>query len=112
MAISCGPRGEREMSDNSPAPQSSLRSALPYVVALILIGSFLWRVAVAAHEYAVRSEQVMTMLIDLGLLVGLVGMRDRVPKPLFWCAIVAGVGLFAIRLTSDAAWWTGHLSFS
>jgi hypothetical protein len=54
----------------------------------------------------------MTMLIDLGLLVGLTGMRKRVPKALFWCAIVAGIGLFAIRLTGDAAWWTGHLSYS
>jgi len=100
------------MTDNNQAPQSTFRSALPYVVALILIGSFLWRVVVAAHEYPMRSEQVMTMLIDLGLLVGLIGMRERVPKALFLCAIVAGIGLFAIRLTGDAAWWTGHLSYS
>jgi hypothetical protein len=100
------------MTDNNQAPQSTFRSALPYVIALILIGPFLWRVVVAAHEYPMRSEQVMTMLIDLGLLVGLIGMRERVPKALFWCAIVAGIGLFAIRLTGDAAWWTGHLSYS
>ena len=100
------------MTDNSRPPERSIRSALPYAVAVILIGSFLWRTMVAAHEYPVRSEQVMTMLIDLGLLVGLIGMRDRVPKPLFWCAIVTGIGLFAIRLTGDAAWWTGHLSYS
>ena len=100
------------MTDNSRPPGGSIRSVLPYVMALILIGSFLWRTLVAAHEYPMRSEQVMTMLIDLGLLVGLIGMRERVPKALFWCAIVAGIGLFAIRLTGDAAWWTGHLSYS
>ena len=25
--------------------------------------------------------------------------------------IVAGVGLFVIRLNSDASWWTGHLVY-
>jgi hypothetical protein len=59
-----------------------------------------------------RSEQVMTMLIDLGLLLGLIGARARLPKPLFGAALVAGVGLFAMRLTGDAAWWTGNLSYS
>jgi len=100
------------VTNDSPRPQGAFRSALPYVVAAMLIASFLWRLLVDAHEYPVRSEQVMTMLIDLGLLVGLVGLRDRLPRALFWCAVVAGVGLFALRLTSDAAWWTGHLGYS
>ena len=85
---------------------------MPLVVAWILIGSFLWCVVVAAHEYQMRTEQVMTRLIDLGLVVCLIGMRDRVPTPLFWCAIIAGIGCFALRLNGDDGWWTGHLSFS
>ena len=52
------------------------------------------------------------MTFDLGMLVGLIGLRGSIPKPLFWCALVAGVGLFAIRLTSKDAWWTGHLAYS
>ena len=90
---------------------SAFNRALPLLVAWILILSFLWRIVVTAHEYQMRGEQVMTMLIDLGLLVGLMGMRERVPKALFWCAVVAGVGSFLLRLTGDDGWWTGHLRF-
>lgn len=52
------------------------------------------------------------MLIDLGLMVGPIGMRDKVPAPLFWCAIIAGIGSFTLRLNGDDGWWTGHLNFS
>ena len=45
------------------------------------------------------------------LVVGLIGIRAQLPKPLFWLALVAGVGLFAIRLNSNASWWTGHLVY-
>ena len=100
------------MSDRSGAPPGGMGRAMPLVVAWILIGSLLWHVVVAAHEYQMRTEQVMTMLIDLGLVIGLIGMRDRVPMPLFWCAIIAGIGCFALRLNGDDGWWTGHLSFS
>ena len=93
-------------------PIGAMNQAMPFIVACLLIGSFLYRAAVAAHEYPMRSEQVLTMLIDLALLVGLIGTRARIPKPLFWAALIAGIGLFAIRLTGDAAWWTGHLSYS
>jgi hypothetical protein len=26
-------------------------------------------------------------------------------------AVVAGIGLFAIRLHNDASWWTGHYNY-
>ena len=84
----------------------------PFVVACLLIASFLYRVFTAAHEYPMRTEQVLTMAIDLALVVGLWSMRSRLPAGLFWCALAAGVGLFLIRLNGDASWWTGHLSFS
>ena len=42
----------------------------PTYVTYLLIASFLWRTLTAAHEYPMRSEQVMTMLIDLGLIAG------------------------------------------
>jgi hypothetical protein len=28
-----------------------------------------------------------------------------------WIAILAGLGLFAIRLSSDSGWWTGHAQY-
>ena len=90
----------------------AIGQAMPFVVAGLLIASFLLRALTAAHEYPMWSEQVMTMLIDLGLIVGLYGMRQRLPKALFWCALAAGIGLFLIRLNSDASWWTGHLAYS
>jgi hypothetical protein len=71
---------------------SAFNRAMPLVIAWISILSFLWRVVVTAHEYQMRGEQVMTMLIDLGLIAGLIGMRDRVSKALLWCAIAAGIG--------------------
>ena len=100
------------MSDRSGTPPNAFNRALPLVVAWMMILSFLWRIVVTAHEYQMRGEQVMTVLIDLGLLVGLIGLRDRIPKALFWCAIVAGIGSFALRLNGDDGWWTGHLNFS
>jgi hypothetical protein len=45
------------------------------VVSAMLIGSFLYRVVVPAHEYAMREDQLLTMGIDLLLIVALVGMR-------------------------------------
>jgi hypothetical protein len=32
------------------------------------------------------------------------------PKPLFWIAPVAGIGLFPLRLSSEGC-WTGHLVY-
>jgi hypothetical protein len=84
---------------------------LPFVLAATLIFLFLYCIVVPAHEYPMRPEQVLTMVVEAGLLIGLVGAKYKLPAWLFWLALVCGFGLFAIRLTSDAAWWTGHLSY-
>src|SRR5712664_1085245 len=91
--------------------QAPGRRALVLLIPIVLIGSFLWRVLIPAHEYAMRTEQVMTIVFDIGMLVGLISLKNSFPKPLFWIAVVAGVGLLAIRMTSNASWWTGHLIF-
>jgi hypothetical protein len=83
-----------------------------YVLTLVIIGTFLWNVFTAAHEYPMRTEQVLSMVLDAGMVIGLFGVKNGGPKPLWWIALVAGLGLFAIRLTGDAAWWTGHLTYS
>jgi hypothetical protein len=83
------------------------------LVAALLIGNFLWRALVPAGEYPMRSAQVLTMVFDLALIAGLIGMKSRASKlkVLFWIALAAGIGLFAIRLNGDASWWTGHLMY-
>ena len=84
------------------------------VISIYLIAIFLWRALTPAHEYPMRTEQVMTMGLALLVLVGLIALKTQLSKGkvLFWVALIAGVGLFAIRLTGNASWWTGHLMFA
>ena len=81
-----------EAMTNQPVQTSDYASRHPIIAVLLpslLIGHFLWNVLTPAHEFPMRSEQVMTMTLDL-LMLG---------------------GLFALRLSSDG-WWTGHLVYS
>ena len=82
------------------------------LASIYLIAVFLYRVLIPGNEWPMRTEQVMTMGFDLLVIVGLVGMKRRVPQAaiLFWIALAAGVGLFAIRFSSEPSWWTGHLA--
>ncbi|MDI1344077.1 MAG: hypothetical protein PSV22_08275 [Pseudolabrys sp.] len=102
------------MSDPTTPPQnqSGFTRVVPWLLPAILIGNFLWRTLTAAHEYPVRTSQVMEMVIDAALIVGLFGLRGRMQPWLFWVALICGLGLFAIRLHSDASWWTGHWHYS
>jgi hypothetical protein len=84
---------------------------LPVVVAGAVIGFFLFRVLAPAREYMMRPELIMGMVFDAGMLVGVIAMRNRMPAWLFWTALLCGLGLFAIRFTSDAARWKGHLRY-
>jgi hypothetical protein len=52
------------------------------------------------------------MAIDAGMIVGLVGIRKSGPQWLFIIALIAGIGLFGIRMHSDASWWTGHWHYA
>ena len=97
------------MSDQQPSVMS--RPIVRYVLVAYLIGSFLWRLLTPAYEYPGRFSTYLDMAVDALVIVGLIGIRASVPKVLFWLALVAGVGLFAIRLNSDASWWTGHLVY-
>ncbi len=83
------------------------------IVSIYLIPTFLGRAFTPAHEYPMRPEQLMEMGLDLLCIVGLVGLKTRLSRGtvLFWVALLAGIGLFAIRFTSDASWWTGHLVY-
>ena len=65
-----------------------------------------------AHEYPGRFSTYLDVAVDVLVMIGLIAIRAKVSKPLFWIALVAGVGLFAIRLNGEASWWTGHLVYT
>jgi hypothetical protein len=85
------------------------RRAVCLILAWYLIASFLWRALTPAYEYPMHAAQVMEIVFDLMALAGLIGMEARIAKPLFWIALIAGLGLFAIRSFGGASWWTGHI---
>jgi hypothetical protein len=88
--------------------QKNYSPKLFYLICILLIGNFLWRMVVTADEYPPRSVQILGMVIDAGMVAGLVGIRKSGPQALFIAALICGIGLFAIRMHSDASWWTGH----
>jgi hypothetical protein len=89
---------------------SSEPSPIPgFVVACVLIGLFTYRLTVPAHESPLLPELVLTIAFDFAMVAGLVAMRKRIAAPIFWAGLVAGAGLFVIRLTSESSMWTGHL---
>lgn len=93
-----------EAAEPSPIPA--------FLVACVLIGLFTYRLTVPAHESPMLTELVLTIVFDAAMVVGLVVMRARLAAPIFWTALVAGVGLFVIRLTSEASMWNGHLMWT
>ena len=94
-----------------PQSQSGFNQVAPWLLPAILIGNFLWRTLTAAHEFPGRTATILEMVIDAALIVGLFGLKSRMQPWLFWVALICGLGLFAIRLNSDASWWTGHLNY-
>jgi hypothetical protein len=99
------------MTDQPTSAAASRNPMIAMLLPWILIAHFLWNLLTPAHEYPMRTLQVMTVTIDCLMLVGLIGLRQAMPKPLFSIALVAGIGLFALRLTSDAGWWTRHFVY-
>jgi hypothetical protein len=109
-----------------PSTSSSSRNWTIFrVISAYMILLFLWRVFVPAHEYSMRTAQVLDIAINILLLVGLVSLKRQLDRefeaddsrwsfarPLYRGGLIAGVLMLLIRLTSDAAWWTGHLRYS
>jgi hypothetical protein len=107
-------------------PENFERGRLQFIILVaFLVCLFLWRVFVPAHEYLMRRDQIMWMIIDGCLLAGLIviginrlwlfdykNYSRTINLFLFWAGVFSGVGLFIIRLTSKEAWWTGHLFYS
>jgi hypothetical protein len=93
-------------------PNKNYSPKLFYLISILLIGNFLYRMFAMANEYPPRSVQLLGMAIDAGMIVGLVGIRKIGPQWLFIIALIAGIGLFGIRMHSDASWWTGHWHYA
>ena len=95
----------------TPANEKTLR-IVGYILSFTLISTFLWRALTAAHEYPMRSAQILEISLDVLCVIGLFGVKSRIPTPLFWAGLICGVLVLAIRLNGDASWWTGHLTYS
>ena len=93
---------------DQPAANKVTHPAIFYILCAMLIGSFVWRMTITATEFPMRTAQMLEMAIDAAMVVGLFGLRKLGPQVLFVIALICGIGLFAIRLHSDASWWTGH----
>ena len=101
------------MSDQTtPSGGDTKNQKIFYALSVILILTFLWRTLTTAHEYPSRMVMVLDMGFDALCIVGLIGLRKAGPPALFWIALIAGIGLFAIRLHGDASWWTGHWNYA
>lgn len=96
--------------------------AIYLIVSGYLILRFAAAIVLRGGEWPMPPSHYLQMAVDLGLLVGLFGLRsqfyaklDRFDSRrgpagvLFVFGVVSGVGLLLIRFTSDAAWWTGYL---
>jgi len=94
-----------------------------FCLAFYLVLIFLWRVFATANEYDSESMVFLSIGLDILCLVGLIAARAQIKRAtpgqsladgaqvLFIVALIAGIGLLAIRLNSNASWWTGHLHY-
>jgi len=107
-------------SANPPAGPTRKRAVFQ-LLSIFMIGNFLWRAFKPGYEWPMRFEQVITIVFDLLCLGSLIGLKIQISRAmrssqstwtkgnvLFWIALVAGLGVLAIRLHGDASWWTGH----
>ena len=92
-----------------------------WLLSIYMICTFLWRAFVPGGEWPRPPTRFITIAIDLlsvGILIRLKAQLSAEKKPgkristggkvLFWIALLAGLGVLAIRLHDDASWATGH----
>ena len=94
-----------------PSTSSSSRNWTVFrFISAYMILLFLWRVFVPAHEYSMRTAQILDIAINILLLVGLVGLKRQLDRefepddsrwasarPLYWGGLIAGVLMLLIR---------------
>ena len=101
--------GKRPVRKTTTAKQSPLAVLF---VAWVLIGMFIYRMAIPAQEGPSQTLTFVTIAFDSLMVFGLVKMRRGISAPMFWIALAAGIGLFGIRMTGETSFWTGHLAFA
>jgi hypothetical protein len=115
---------ERRLLSDPQAPTSSdatRQQTVFWLLSIYMIGTFSWRAFVPGGEWPRPPTRFITIAIDLlsvGILIGLKAQLSAKKKPgkristagvvLFWIALLAGLGVLAIRLDDDASWATGH----
>ena len=83
------------MSDPSVQPSTTTGiGVLSILMPSYLIAYFIWKLLSPATGPA----PVMTMVVYSGMILGTCNFRREMPAPLFWIAMVAGAGLFALHL--------------
>ena len=111
-------------ASNSRAPAPAPRRTMFYLLSILLIVTFLWRVLTAAHEFDSREMVYFSMGLDVLCVVALIASKKQISRAippeeepwvagnmLFFAALIAGLGLLAIRMNGDASWWTGHIRY-
>ena len=64
------------MADQQTRTSGTTHNAvISLLLPCLLIGNFLWCVLTPAHEYQMRTDQMLTMGLDLLGLLGVIGLR-------------------------------------
>lgn len=103
------------------APSATGRAwYLLVLLSAYLVLRFLWRAFVPGGSWPLPPEHYIEMGLDAVLLVILIVLRVRTAQTgapsaalanlVFAAGAFGGAGLLLIRVTSKAAWWTGHLT--
>jgi len=103
---------------SSDAPR---KQTLFWLLSIYMICTFLWRAFIPGDEYPRAPTRFITIAIDLlcvGILIRLKVKFSAAKKQdkrlstggivMFWIALMAGLGVLAIRLHGDDSWATGH----
>jgi hypothetical protein len=99
------------MNKPGTAADNDRRPVYFYLLTFYVIAIFLYRVMTPTHEYPRASVWWMTIGRDFLVTVGLFSLRAHGPKALLWIGMLAGIGLFLIRLNGPDSWETGHLDY-
>ena len=115
---------ERTSRSDPQTPTSNdatRKQTMFWLLSLYMICIFLWRAVTPGGEYPRPPTRFITIAIDLlcvGILLRLKVRLSAEKKPdkrlstggsvLFWIALVAGLGVLAIRWHGDDSWATGH----
>lgn len=112
-------------ASNSQAPVPAPRRTMFYLLSVLLITTFLWRAFTAANEFDSSEMVYFSIGLDVLCVVALIASKMQISRAispdeqpwvagnvLFLVALLAGLGLLAIRFGGGtASWWTGHIRY-